>query len=67
MNDFDDIPMTPMQELLNEEARLSNDLYNIRVKIRSERTEALRPACFGEDDCSTWRLVQCPWRFDCGS
>lgn len=55
-----------IQELLNEEAELSNRRYYILEEIRNRRGPDA-PVCFGEDDCSTNILSTCPWRFDCGS
>lgn len=64
--------MTKIQDLLDQEARLSNsgtkqDLLK-RLPILEELTVlrgATPPYCWGEDDCSTLMLVRCPWRFDC--
>jgi hypothetical protein len=64
--------MTHLQELLNREAQLSNEGQHnsdfrkiILAEIKQLRgTEA--PSCFGDDDCSTHVLSQCPWRMDCG-
>lgn len=62
-----------IQDLLNEEAKMSNKGMDkehpfrkiILEEIRQRRgTEA--PFCFGEDDCSTSMLSTCPWRMDCG-
>lgn len=66
--------MTPLQELLNEEAKMSNKGMDkehpfrkiILEEIRQRRSE-IAPACFGEDDCSTSMLSRCPFRMDCGS
>ena len=63
--------MNDIQDLLNIEAHLSNagkkDSYTYRkvhIEIKQLRgTEA--PVCWGEDDCSTLILSQCPWRIDC--
>ena len=62
-----------IQELLNEEARLSNEgkadsseRQQLLTVIRLMRDEQKRPICFGEDDCSTHFLSICPWRMDCG-
>jgi hypothetical protein len=66
--------MTHIQELLNEEAKMSNngmDKEHPFRKIILEEIRQLRgaevPACFGHDDCSTTVLSQCPFRMDCGS
>lgn len=66
--------MTRIQELLNEEAKMSNkgmDKEHPFRKIVLEEIRQLRgfppPACFGQDDCSTTILSQCPFRMDCGS
>lgn len=64
--------MATIQELLDQEAKLSNSGYGdsdfrkiVLEEIRQRRgTEP--PACFGEDDCSTNILMRCPWRMDCG-
>lgn len=65
--------MTHLQNLLDQEARLSNEgkrdseeRQQILTAIRLMRDERYRPACFGEDDCSTMMLVRCPWRNECG-
>jgi hypothetical protein len=66
--------MTELQTLLNEEAMLSNtgrgdskERMQLHTIIRLKRDEKYRPGCFGDDDCSTIMLSQCPWRMDCGS
>ena len=66
--------MNRIQELLNEEAKMSNkgmDKEHPFRKIILTEIRQLRgtvpPHCFGEDDCSTMMLVRCPWRMDCGS
>lgn len=66
--------MTTIQELLDREATLSNqglgdsaERQQLLTAIRLMRDERYRPVCFGEDDCSTNMLSQCPWRMDCGS
>lgn len=66
--------MSHIQELLNQEANLSNlgqgdsvDRQKILTAIRLLRDESSRPPCFGDDDCSTMVLMRCPWRFDCGT
>ena len=66
--------MNTIQELLNREAKLSNqglgaspERQQLLTTIRLMRDERYRPVCFGEDDCSTNMLSQCPWRMDCGS
>jgi hypothetical protein len=65
--------MIHIQELLNQEAILSNEgkadseeRKQIHTMIRLERANP-PPTCFGYDDCSTSVLSQCPWRIDCGS
>lgn len=66
--------MNSIQDLLNEECKMSNNGMGkehpfrkiILEEIRQRRGNA-QPACFGEDDCSTNMLSQCPWRMDCGS
>ena len=63
--------MNKLQELLDEEARLSNsgnhdkarEIHTVIVLMRGHRP----PACWGEDDCSTMTLLGCPWRIDCGN
>jgi hypothetical protein len=62
-----------LQDLLNEEAKLSNaglgdsiERQKILTVIRLKR-EQPAPVCFGHDDCSTSMLSMCPWRMDCGS
>jgi len=66
--------MSTIQELLDKEAKLSNqgqgnstERQQLLTAIRVMRDEQYRPVCFGEDDCSTSMLSQCPWRMDCGS
>jgi hypothetical protein len=65
--------MNRIQELLNEEAKMSNkgmDKEHPFRKIILTEIRQLRgtvpPHCFGEDDCSTTILSQCPFRMDCG-
>ena len=64
--------MTHVQELLNLQANLSNtgkkdsDEYrNVCITITELRGNE-PPPCWGDDDCSTLILSQCPWRIDCG-
>jgi hypothetical protein len=64
--------MATIQQLLDQECALANEGKGqhefrtiILAEIRQRRgTEA--PVCFGEDDCSSLILSQCPWRMDCG-
>ena len=64
--------MSTMQELLDKEARMSNEglaKHEFRVIILEEikaRRGHEAPVCWGHDDCSTMMLVRCPWRIDCG-
>lgn len=65
--------MTPIQELLNQEAMLANSGQGRSVE-RKEIHTAIRlmrgsnePPCFGADDCSTSILSTCAWRMDCGA
>lgn len=65
--------MATIQELLDQEARLSNEGHGnsdfrkiILEEIKVRRGEHA-PSCWGEDDCSTMTLMRCPWRIDCGS
>lgn len=60
-----------LQDLLNQEAKLSNagkgdseERQKILTVIRLKREPA--PHCFGQDDCSTMMLSVCAWRMDCG-
>lgn len=62
-----------IQQLLDEEARLSNDglgkseeRMQLHTLIRLQRISP-PPVCFGDDDCSTLILSMCPWRIDCGN
>jgi len=62
-----------LQDLLNKEAQLSNtglgdseERMKIHTMIRLKRGSE-SPWCFGQDDCSTHTLSQCPWRIDCGT
>lgn len=64
--------MSEIQDLLNQEATLSNagksdstERQQILTLIRLKRTGP-EPFCFGHDDCSTLALSTCPWRMDCG-
>ena len=64
--------VTELQTLLNQEAMLSNTGHGdslqrqqVHTLIRLKR-ENPAPSCFGDDDCSTLVLSQCPWRIDCG-
>lgn len=66
--------MLDIQQLLDQEAELANrgsddneERKKIHTIIRLMRDETQRPACFGEDDCSTMILSRCPWRMDCGA
>lgn len=65
---------TEIQNLLNEEAWLSNtgqgdspERAKLHTLIRLMRSDLPEPDCFGQDDCSTLMLSMCPWRMDCGS
>lgn len=58
--------MTEIQILLDKEAQLSNRRYHILKQIKSMRGD-IPPRCWGNDDCSTQILSQCPWRIDCDS
>ena len=65
--------MSNLQDLLNQEAALSNsgrgnslERQEIHTIIRLKRDNPA-PPCFGEDDCSTLVLSTCPWRIDCGT
>jgi len=62
-----------IQELLDKEAELANtgkgesiERAEIHALIKTVRVETMRPICFGQDDCSTYFLMRCPWRIDCG-
>lgn len=57
--------LTPIQNLLNAEASLGNQRYEIHQKIIAMRGDK-PPVCWGHDDCSTLILSMCPWRIDCG-
>ena len=64
--------MTKVQDLLDLEARLSNEgrgdcqeRLDAHQQIKQLRGDDPRP-CWGEDDCSTNFLMRCPWRIDCG-
>jgi hypothetical protein len=65
--------MSNLQDLLDQEAQLSNagkgesdERQQLLTMIRLMRPGP-PPACFGEDDCSSTILSQCPWRMDCGA
>ena len=63
-------PSNNIQDILDTATRLANakekeaaeDLYKVIRIMRGP----LEPWCFGQDDCSTYTLVRCPWNFDCG-
>lgn len=62
---------TELQKLLDERNTLSNDnLMKSKVKAIDDTIKSLRsnnpPSCWGEDDCSTYFLIHCPWSIDCG-
>ena len=66
--------MSELQDLLNQEALLSNtgqggseQRQHLHTLIRLMRDETARPPCFGDDDCSTIQLSRCVWRMDCGA
>jgi hypothetical protein len=66
--------MTTLQQLLDQEAELSNagqgggeQRKQILTAIILMRDESHRPVCYGQDDCSTRVLSQCAWRMSCGS
>lgn len=66
--------MSTIQDLLNQEAFYANngmadseERKKIHTMIRLKRDDQWRPTCFGQDDCSTVTLSQCPWRMDCGT
>ena len=58
--------MNVTQELLNQEASLGNlrDAVHREIKILRGTQP---PRCWGNDDCSTNIMSQCPWRIDCDS
>lgn len=64
--------MTSLQDLLNQEAQLSNqghghsDFRKIVLEEIKRRRGTDAPPCWGHDDCSTNILMRCPWRIDCG-
>jgi hypothetical protein len=69
--------LSEIQDLLNQEAQLANsgmadseERMQIHTIIRLKRIAAdgssETPWCFGQDDCTTLVLSQCPWRIDCG-
>jgi hypothetical protein len=58
--------MSEIQILLDKEANLSNRRYHIHQQIKIMRGED-PPVCWGNDDCSTNVMSQCPWRVDCDS
>ena len=64
--------MTTLQDLLDQEARLSNeghgesDFRKIVLEEIKVRRGTVAPSCWGHDDCSTNMLMRCPWRIDCG-
>ncbi len=55
------------QQLLGDQAALSNQLYDVKQEIRRRLENQPKPPCFGDDDCSTETLSRCPWRIDCGT
>jgi hypothetical protein len=56
--------MSNIQELLDKEANLANRRYHVHQQIKVLRGED-PPVCWGNDDCSTNIMSQCPWRIDC--
>lgn len=56
--------MSLIQELLDTEAKLSNERYAVVKQIKAMRGND-PPVCWGHDDCSTLILMHCPWRVDC--
>lgn len=56
--------MTEIQTLLNKEASLANRRSLVHKQIAILRGEE-PPVCWGNDDCSTNIMSQCPWRIDC--
>lgn len=62
-----------IQQWLDESACMANDGMQAHPRYREllalialHRDEALRPPCFGDDDCSTEMLSRCAWRNECG-
>jgi hypothetical protein len=58
--------MSEIQTLLDKEANLANRRSLVHKQIVVLRGED-PPVCWGNDDCSTNILSQCPWRIDCDS
>lgn len=56
--------MSEIQVLLDKEANLANRRSLVHKQIVVLRGEE-PPACWGNDDCSTNIMSQCPWRIDC--
>ena len=57
--------MSELSDLVHEYNRKSNELFVLKEQIVKLRgTEP--PCCFGEDDCSSNALAECPWSMDCG-
>ena len=55
-----------IQELLDLEANLGNTRLDVHKLIKEERAKlSPPPPCWGQDDCSTYMLMRCPWRIDC--
>lgn len=65
--------MATIQELLDQEAQISNrgqgdsDFRRIILEEIKARRGTEAPSCWGHDDCSTNILMRCPWRIDCGN
>jgi hypothetical protein len=58
--------MSEIQTLLDKEANLANRRSMVLKQIKVLRGEE-PPICWGNDDCSTNVMLQCPWRIDCDS
>jgi len=58
--------MNVIQDLLNQEASLANLRGAVQQEIKLLRGKQ-PPYCWGNDDCSTNIMSQCPWRIDCDS
>ena len=58
--------MSDLQTLLDKQANLSNR-HDMVVKQIVAMRGTVPPRCWGQDDCSTIVLSQCPWRVDCNS
>lgn len=57
--------MSELSDLVHEYNKKANELFTLKQRLVVLRgTEP--PSCFGQDDCSSNCLAECPWSMDCG-